>query len=133
MPNHTVRVFNFEEVNRLIARVVELTEEVIHELDSIRRDGYSGGEPEGGAISDSVLKAVEEALQGWSDKIVEMGGQPKGYFTVDFQSIDPEMLYCWNYGEDKICFSHKVWENFSHRRPLTENIDASGDHLKWVN
>ena len=90
-------------------------------------------ETEGAGISDLVLKDVEIALQAWSDRITELGGNPKGYFTVDFQSIDPEMTYCWNYGEDSIGHTHKVWENFSHRRPLTESIDAAGEHLKWVN
>ncbi len=133
MPSNPVKVFNFDEANKLVPKLSKLTEEVIHELDSIRRRNAPDEEPEGGAISDTTLKEVEETLQSWSERITEMGGQPKGYFTVDFQSIDPEMLYCWNYGEDKICFTHKIWENFSHRRPLTDSIDASGDHLKWLN
>jgi hypothetical protein len=133
MPNHPVKAFNFVEVNQLIPKISNLTEEVIQELDSIRRRNAPEEEAGGGSISDMILKEVEEALQAWSDRIIELGGQPKGYFTVDFQSIDPEMLYCWNYGEDKICYTHKVWENFSHRRPLTESIDASGEHMKWVN
>lgn len=133
MSNQPVRAFSFAEVNQLISKISSLTEEVIQELDSIRRRNAPEGQSEGGSISDVILKEVEEALQAWSERIVEMGGQPKGYFTVDFQSIDPEMLYCWNYGEDKILFTHKVWENFSHRRPLTESIDASGEHMKWVN
>jgi hypothetical protein len=133
MTTRTVKVFNFAEVNQLLDRIIELTEEVIHELDEIRGRNVQGEEPDGASISDEILKAVEDVLTGWSERIVELGGQPKGYFTVDFQSVDPEMLYCWNYGEDRICFTHKVWENFSHRRPLTESIDASGEHMKWVN
>jgi hypothetical protein len=133
MSNHPARVFSFAEANQLVPKVADLTEEVVHELDRIRRRNAPDTETKGTAISDAVLKEVEEALQEWSDRIIELGGNPKGYFTVDFQSIDPEMLYCWNYGEDKIAFTHKVWENFSQRRPLTESIDASGEHLKWVN
>ncbi len=133
MPNQPVKAFSFIEVNKLIPKISNLTEEVIQELDTIRRRNSTDEEPASGTISDVTLKEVEEALQAWSERIVELGGQPKGYFTVDFQSIDPEMLYCWNYGEDKILFTHKVWENFSHRRPLTESIDASGEHMKWVN
>ncbi len=133
MPDRTIKAFNFVEVNKLVPKISDLTEEVIQELDSIRRRNAPEGEQGGTSMSDTILKEVEEALQAWSERITELGGQPKGYFTVDFQSIDPEMLYCWNYGEDKICYTHKVWENFSHRRPLTESIDASGDHMKWVN
>ena len=133
MPERTIKAFSFVEVNQLIPKISDLTEEVIQELDSIRRRNAPEEEQSGTSMSDTILKEVEEALQAWSERITELGGQPKGYFTVDFQSIDPEMLYCWNYGEDKICYTHKVWENFSHRRPLTESIDASGDHMKWVN
>ena len=133
MANRPAKVFSFTEINQLLPKVRELTEEVIHELDRIRRRNVPQTSSEGTSISDPVLKEVEEALQHWSDRIAEMGGHPKGYFTVDFQSIDPELLYCWNYGEDRICYTHKIWENFSHRRPLTESIDASGEHLKWIN
>ncbi|MBZ5498336.1 MAG: DUF2203 domain-containing protein [Acidobacteriia bacterium] len=133
MPNRPSKVFSFTEVNQLVPKVADLTEQVIHELDNIRRRSRPDAESGSSSISDAVLKEVEEALQGWSEGVIELGGNPKGYFTVDFQSIDPELLYCWNYGEDKICYTHKVWENFSHRRPLTESIDASGEHLKWVN
>jgi hypothetical protein len=133
MSSQPVKVFNFDEANQLVSRISKLTEEVIHDLDTIRHRNAADEEAEGSSISDTTLKEVEEALQAWSERIIEMGGQPKGYFTVDIQSIDPEMLYCWNYGEDRICFTHKVWENFSHRRPLTDSIDASGDHLKWLN
>ncbi len=132
MSNRPTRVFSFVEANQLVPKVADLTEEVIHELDEIRR--RSSAEAEGGkGISDAILKEVEAALQAWSERVEELGGNPKGYFTVDFQSIDPELLYCWNYGEDRISFTHKIWENFSHRRPLADSIAASGEHLKWVN
>jgi hypothetical protein len=133
MSSQPVKIFKFDEANQLVSRISKLTEEVIHELDTIRRRNAPEEEPEGSSIPDTTLKEVEEALQTWSERVIEMGGQPKGYFTVDLQSVDPEMLYCWNYGEDRICFTHKVWENFSHRRPLTDSIDSSGDHLKWLN
>jgi hypothetical protein len=133
MPTHPAKVFTFMEVNELVPKIADMTEDVIHELDEIRRRNAPESEEGGAGISDTILKDVEGALQGWSERIVELGGNPKGYFTVDFQSIDPELMYCWNYGEDRICYIHKVWENFSHRRPITDSIDASGEHLKWVN
>jgi hypothetical protein len=52
---------------------------------------------------------------------------------VDFQSLDPELLYCWTYGEDKIDYVHKVWENFTHRQPLRSGPSGAGDPPKWVN
>ena len=70
-------------------------------------------------------------LRQWDERVARTGALPKGYFTVDFRSADPELLYCWTYGESEIAFAHKIWENFTHRRPLSE---AAGtvDHMKWV-
>jgi len=133
MANRPTRVFTYEEVNELIPKIAGITEEIVHELDEIRRRNAADSQSSGSSISDTVLKDVESTLQEWSDRVLEMGGSPKGYFTVDFQSIDPELLYCWNYGEDRIAYIHKIWENFSHRRPLAESIYASGEHLKWIN
>ena len=84
-------------------------------------------------IPPSVLREVEAALSEWSEKIEELGVVPKGYFTVDFQSVDPELLYCWTYGEERIAHTHKVWENFNHRRPIEGSAQALKDHLKWIN
>jgi len=133
MANRPTRVFTYEEVNELIPKIAGITEEIVHELDEIRRRHAADSQSSGSSISDTVLKDVESTLQEWSDRVLEMGGSPKGYFTVDFQSIDPELLYCWNYGEDRIAYIHKIWENFSHRRPLAESIDTSGENLKWIN
>jgi len=133
MSNRPAKVFSFAEVNSLVPKVSDLTQEVIQELDRIRRGCSADKEEKGSSISDAVLKEVEEALQAWSERVIELGGRPKGYFTIDFQSIDPELLYCWNYGEDRIGYTHKVWENFSHRRPISDSIDVSDEHLKWVN
>ncbi len=131
--NRQTKVFSFSEANQLVPTVTAITEEVIQELDRIRRQSAPQNEPEGASLSDAMLEEVEAALQGWSQRILELGGYPKGYFTVDFQSIDAELLYCWNFGEDRIRYTHKIWENFSHRRPLADSVDASGTHMKWVN
>jgi len=127
------RVFSLAEANELVPVVSELTSDVVEYLETIRQRHEF--EPERGReeMPASVLKEVEHALGEWSEKIQQLGAHPKGYFTVDFQSIDPEMLYCWTYGEDRIGYTHKVWENFAHRRPIAESAKGVSDHLKWVN
>lgn len=102
-------------------------------LDSIRQEYNLESEKGVIQMPQGMLKEVEKALSEWSKQIVEMGASPKGYFTVDFQSLDPELLYCWTYGEERIKFTHKVWENFSHRRPLEDSAEGLTGHLKWVN
>ncbi len=133
MNEHQIKVFTLAEANSLVRQVAELTAGVVHHLDGIRQRHQLDGEGPGNSVPEAVLKEVEQALSEWSHQVTELGAQPKGYFTVDFQSMDPELLYCWTYGEERIEYMHKVWENFSHRKPLATEPGSHGDHLKWVN
>jgi hypothetical protein len=133
MMDNSTKTFTLAEANTLVRLVAEVTAGVVQHLDSIRQrhqvdfDSSSAGMPE------ATLKEVEKALAEWSRRVVELGAQPKGYFTVDFQSLDPELLYCWTYGEEKIEYTHKIWENFNHRQPLAADPGTAAEHLKWVN
>jgi hypothetical protein len=129
----SARVFTLAEVNDLLQQVSTVTGDVISQLDNIREryqiDPVKGSD----SMPEVALKEIEEVLGGWSVAITDLGALPKGYFTVDFQSREPELLYCWTFGEEKIEFAHKVWENFTHRRPLSESLGTPSRHLKWVN
>ncbi len=133
MAEKTVKIFSLAEANELVPVVADLTAQVVHELESIRGDirTESGETPE--TLPDSVLQQVEQVRADWSARVTELGALPKGYFTVDFQSLDPELLCCWTYGEDKIDYVHKVWENFTHRQPLRAGPSGVATPPKWVN
>ena len=133
MAEKMVRICSFAEANELVPLVAALTSQVVHELETIRGRyrNESGELPE--TMPDSVLQQVEQVLADWSARVVELGALPKGYFTVDFHSLDPELLYCWTYGEDKIDYVHKVWENFTHRQPLRAGAIETGNPSRWVN
>jgi hypothetical protein len=133
MREGSAKVFSLADANRLVPVVAEFTAEVMEKLNLIRRRHKIDSGDMSSSVPEPVLKEIEALLHGWSDRVAELGAHPKGYFTVDFQSIDPELLYCWTYGEDKISFTHKVWENFSHRRPLAESVQPDLNHLRWVN
>ena len=133
MPDGTAKVFSLAEANELVPVVAEFTAEVVESLNQLRQRYKIESEDMTTSVPDAALKGIEKLLREWSERVTELGGQPKGYFTVDFQSVDPELLYCWTYGEDKISFGHKVWENFPHRRRLGSTVESPTDHLKWVN
>jgi hypothetical protein len=133
MRDNPAKVFSLAEANKLVPVVAEFTAEATEKLNQIRRRHKIDSEDMTSSVPEPVLKEIEALLKAWSDRVVQLGALPKGYFTVDFLSIDPELLYCWSYGEDKIAFTHKVWENFSHRRPLAESVKPAMDHLRWVN
>jgi hypothetical protein len=127
------KVFSLAAANAMVPLLADFTAEAVQQLDSLRKKyqvDLSSGKL---SIPEYALLEVEQILLRWSDRITELGAYPKGYFTVDLQSVDPETLYCWTLGEDAITHAHRIWENFSHRRPLLESSDRPGDHLKWVN
>jgi hypothetical protein len=127
------RIFSLSEANELIPVVSELTAGVVEHLEAIRQRHELRQPRVEEDLPETILKEIERALHQWSEEIQQLGAMPKGYFTVDFQSLDPELLYCWTYGEDRIGYTHKAWENFMHRRPLVDEKDGAADHLKWVN
>lgn len=125
------RIFTLAEANATLPGLVRLTRRVIARIDRVRRRyGLGESNPE---LPETALREVEELLQGWSARVAALGAMPKGYFTVDFQSMDPSLLYCWTYGEETIAYTHRTWENFSHRRPLLEAMQAEGEYSRWVN
>ena len=133
MKEKQTRIFSLSEANSLLKQVADATAEVVRELEEIRQR-YQIEPGEGSeSMPQPAVEEIEHVLNGWAGAISELGALPKGYFTVDFQSHEPEMLYCWTYGEEKIEFTHKVWENFTHRRPLSRPSELPEDHLKWVN
>ena len=127
-----MKVFNLAEANDLVPTVSSLTAETVEELERIRNLYHVDSDVPEVEVPESALMDVQRTLEEWADRISTLGISPKGYFTVDFQSIDPELLYCWTYGEDQIAYTHKVWENFAHRRPLKSGPEDPSDHLRWV-
>ena len=133
MKEKHARVFSLAEVNSLLSEVAVLTSRAVKDLDAIRQryriEPGQGSE----AMPEPAIKEIETALNQWTAEISGLGALPKGFFTVDFQSREPELLYCWTYGEEKIEFVHKVWENFTHRKPLADSLEPRSDHMKWIN
>jgi len=133
MSDGVSKIYSLAEANELVPVIADITADVVSQLDGIRQRYKTGVDEAEPAVPEWVLKEIEEALRDWSNRVLELGAVPKGYFTVDFQSVDPELLYCWTYGEDKISYTHKVWENFSHRRPIASSAEVPTDHLRWIN
>ena len=133
MATSSGKIFSLAEANDILPTVSSITAEVVERLDVIRQQYGFDLEKGGPEVPEVILKEVEKSLSEWSEQVLQLGAHPKGFFTVDFQSFDPELLYCWTYGEDKIRYTHKVWESFTHRRPLSGGAEAPADHLKWIN
>ncbi|MDZ7275168.1 MAG: DUF2203 domain-containing protein [candidate division KSB1 bacterium] len=110
--------FTLEQANLLLPRLIELTEQVIEALQEAKDRMEAEQLFNEADAQQSYDLQVALTLERWSQQVLKLGAYPKGYFTVDFKSMIPETLLCWTYGETQITHTHKVWENFKHRRPI---------------
>ena len=110
--------FTLEQVNIVLPKIIELTEQAIEDLQDARDRMESEEIFDENDARQSYEVQVGLTLERWAQSVRKLGAYPKGYFTVDFKSMIPETLLCWTYGESNVRHTHKVWENFSHRRPI---------------
>lgn len=106
------------EANIALPEVIRLTEIALEQLREI--DTVWGRFP---FTKFDALHGVaeEDLIRGrWAQQIAALGVMPKGFFVVDFQSPDPDTVYCWSYGETIIQHEHKTWETFTQRRPIAD-------------
>ena len=108
--------FTLAEANKLLPEVIRMTEETKAKLRACRHPWHRLGLRKYSVLAD--LPEEDYLRLRWATRIAGLGAHPKGYFTVDFPSPDPETVYCWGDGETEIAHQHKAWENYSHRRPI---------------
>jgi len=108
------RVFTLTEANLAVPEVARLTETVQARLGELR-DELDEGDAESGQRFEQETRGV---LAEWQEAILEMGAEPKGIFTVDFRSPDPNVLWCWTVEEPEITHRHFTWESFKDRVPI---------------
>lgn len=106
------RVFTLEEANRVLPMIEEVTEHTRDRLQTLKLE--EGEELEGSELQ----QRAREILNAWARIVLDLGAQPKGIFTVDFRSPDPNVLWCWAPGEREISHRHFVWESFKDRLPI---------------
>ncbi|MCA9741737.1 MAG: DUF2203 family protein [Deferribacteres bacterium] len=117
--------FTLEQANALIPELIRLTQCTMKKLKIESAKWHA--EETGSVIDDESAyhQRLNRYLRQWADQVTRLGVMPKGYFTCDFVSPNPERLFCWNYGETEICFTHKTSESFKDRIPL-DNPELQG-------
>jgi hypothetical protein len=119
------RIFTLEQANLTLPSVAHLTRETQERLQALRSAYH---QTEGESEGTSLEAETRALLNDWAEAILEIGAQPKGIFTVDFRSPDPNMLWCWAPDEDRISHRHFTWESFKDRTELEE---GEGSWLSW--
>lgn len=117
------RIFTLDEANQALPEVAHLTRETRDRLQSLRSSYHESAVEDEGAGLEAETRAL---LNHWAEAILQLGAQPKGIFTVDFRSPDPNMLWCWAPDEDRITHRHFTWESFKDR------IELEADDASWL-
>ena len=117
-------IFTFEEANAALPEVADITQDAQNQLDKLDRVWgklpFKKYDALHGVCEEDLVRAE------WAHRIMTLGVVPKGYFVIDFQSPDPDTLYCWAQGEDAVTHEHKLWETFADRRPVTDVSQFEG-------
>ena len=111
---HPYRIFTLAEANSAVLGVATLTTRTQGRIEEVRRE-YRGDEPE---TTERLQDEMRSILTDWQDAVLKLGGEPKGLFTVDFRSPDPNVLWCWTAGESAISHPHSPRESFKDRCSL---------------
>jgi hypothetical protein len=117
--------FTLQEANDALHEVIFITDAAINRLREIEEPWthlpYRKFDALHGVAEEDLIRAE------WAHRIAALGIMPKGFFVIDFQSPDPDTLYCWTYGEDCVEHKHKTWETFVQRRRISSASPAERD------
>ena len=111
------RIFTLAQANRAVLKVATLTSRAQGRIEEVQL-AYNSKDP---GSTERMEDEMQSILIGWQEAILKLGGEPKGVFTVDFRSPDPNVLWCWTVDESEICHRHFTWETFKDRCSLAKS------------
>ena len=116
------KIFTFEEAQALIEEVREKTVFANERLVELRTqvESLQAGSKRAKKLNEWVNTVINQ----WAQEIMELGAQPKGLWTVDFDSGDG-YYYCWALNEPNLAYFHLYEEGFAGRKPLSKNEEEA--------
>ena len=116
------RKFSLQEAQQLLPVVYRVTDESNKELRSLMNKLKALGS----SINPKTLeleKQVNQVVEKWNNKMVRLGGKPKGVWLADFDN--GQGFYCWKFPETDILHTHGYDEGFTGRRSIGEAKNES--------
>lgn len=110
------RIWTLEEAKEALPEILALTEQALLNSAELMKSLEATILPED--EQERREDAIQEILNNWAARIVEIGADVKGLWLVDFDHGSG--YYCWRFGESDILFHHGYEEGFAGRRPLHE-------------
>ena len=120
MSLHRFRIFTLDQANAMLPAVAALTERTRSQIEQLQNVVDEPGEQP----TEPTDHDARELIERWAHSILALGAQPKGVFTVDFRTPDPNVVWCWAPDEPDICHRHFTWESFKDRISLTPGVDT---------
>ena len=105
------RRFTLNEAREILPSVREMTAEAVKHAEAVADaiEEIDEDDPER-TILGAELKLI---VDGWADRIREMGLEAKGLWLVDFDNGDG--YYCWQHPEPMVSHYHGYEEGFGGR------------------
>jgi hypothetical protein len=105
------RRFTLDEAREMLPSVKQMTAEAVKHAEEVADaiEGIDEDDPER-TILGAELKLI---VDGWADRIREMGLEAKGLWLVDFDNGDG--YYCWQHPEPMLSHYHGYEEGFGGR------------------
>lgn len=109
-----VKRFTYAEACTLVPVLLRVTRKTQTQIKPlVRKIPYLSSSDE---LYLDTKRAYQSALQEWADKVIRLGCEVKGIWTVDMDC--GYGYFCWQYPEEDIRYFHKYNEAFHKRRPL---------------
>ena len=111
------KIFSYEEACAILDEVRELTQAAHERLQELRAQVESTSP--GSRRAKKLGEWINTAIHQWAEDIMSLGAQPKGLWTVDFDS-GKGYYYCWTLDEARLSHFHNYEDGFMGRKPLSE-------------
>jgi hypothetical protein len=106
--------FTLEEANALLPAVRRLTDQAVHDAESLARRMQKVGP--GDAQYEHLDESLNARIVRWAADIEALGAEVKGLWLVDFDAGDG--YYCWKHPEPTVAHYHGYTEGFAGRMKI---------------
>lgn len=108
------RLFTLSEARQLLPSVQQLTAEAVRQAEALADalDDLGEDDPQRTPLG-AELKLI---VDGWAERIREMGLEAKGLWLVDFDN--GHGYYCWQHPESSLAHYHEYEEGFAGRMKI---------------
>ena len=110
-------IFSLTEAQELLPVVLRITSQYSEQVAALmaRLEALSGRRED---LVSALEQQINSLITEWQNKILKLGGQPKGLWLADFDA--GEGYFCWKFPERWVGFWRSYQDGFSKRCPVAD-------------